>query len=366
MDPILEGCAHQWSVVARKDDVRSLSSRAAYQINTGASGMRKFSSILVATPLAVLVAPFAVAPPAHATGSLTRSFVSSAGIDSNPCTITQPCATFAAAYAAVAVNGIVAALDPGKYGPLTNITTGVTINGNGWSAITALANSNGITINAGTANVTLIGIEIDGAEAGYNGILVNSAGSLTVTDCTLQNFINNGVTDTGNGIFMGPGSGTFNFTITNTTVSNNANSGIYYFPSGSPNTNGVIDNAVANANQTGITINMDAAGGGTTVVTVSNSTASENTDIGIAVDGGSGSTVKVSIDNVSASSNSQGVFATGTANVLLGRSVITGNSTGVLNSTSPNTFYTYSDNRINLNGVGADISGNAPNTFSRQ
>src|SRR5580704_147629 len=121
--------------------------------------MRKLSSVLVAAPLAsLLAAATAIATSAHATGSPTRTFVSSSGIDSNPCTIAAPCA---AAYAAVAANGIIAALDPGKYGPLTNITTGVTINGNGWSAITAPANGVGLTINAGTANVTLIGLEID-------------------------------------------------------------------------------------------------------------------------------------------------------------------------------------------------------------
>src|SRR5271170_6039509 len=35
--------------------------------------------------------------------------------------------------------------------------------------------------------------------------------------------------------------------------------------------------------------------------------------------------------------------------LLLGRSVITGNSTGVVNNPSPNTFYTYGNNQINGN-----------------
>ena len=57
--------------------------------------------------------------PTHAqNGTLTRSFVSSAGVDSNSCTITAPCATFAQAYSKISANGIIAALDPGKYGPL--------------------------------------------------------------------------------------------------------------------------------------------------------------------------------------------------------------------------------------------------------
>jgi hypothetical protein len=49
--------------------------------------------------------------------------------------------------------------------------------------------------------------------------------------------------------------------------------------------------------------------------------------------------------------------------VLLGRSVITGNGTGVNNLTSPNTVGSYHDNRINLNGT--DVSG-AMNTLTAQ
>jgi hypothetical protein len=320
----------------------------------------------IVTALSALATMLAIALPAHATGSLTRTFVSSTGVDTNPCTTAQPCATFAAAYAAVAANGIVAALDPGKYGPLTNIDTGVTINGNGWSAITAPANGSGITVNAGTANVTLIGLEIDGAGAAYIGILLNSAGSLTVTDCTLLNFHFSGAAATGIGILMQPTSGTLDFTITNTNVSNNGYTGILYAPpSGSPNANGVIDHVVANANENGIYINTHSATGGTTVATLSNNIVSANSITGIWVVNSSSSTLKVSIDNLNASGNETGINTSGTPSILLGRSVIFGNVTfGINNGTSPNTFYTYDTNRISLNRFG-DVF-NALNTLYSQ
>src|SRR5580692_13214781 len=92
--------------------------------------------------LLIAAAVIASAPAQAQNGSLTRSFVSSSGVDTNPCTIAQPCATFARAYTAIGANGIIAALDPGKYGAI-NITTAITIDGNGWAAITAPANSNG-------------------------------------------------------------------------------------------------------------------------------------------------------------------------------------------------------------------------------
>jgi hypothetical protein len=317
----------------------------------------------IVLPLTLLTATLALALPAQA--SLTRTFVSSAGSDSNPCTITQPCATFAHAYSLTAASGIVAALDPGKYGPLT-ITGAITINGNGWSAITAPAAGNGITINAGGSdNVALIGLEIDGAGAGYNGIVLNLAGSLTVTNCTLQNFVQNGSDNTtGNGILMQPTTGTLAFTITNTTVSNNGFAGISFLPaSGSPNANGVIDHVVADANKFGISVQLGFATGGSNVVTISDSIASNNGTDGIFAGNGPAA-LKLSIDNVTVSGNNSGIVAVAPANVLLGRSVITGNNVGVFNTTSPSTIGSYHDNRINLNTI--DVSGLAMNTLTPQ
>src|SRR5262249_1923886 len=126
-------------------------------------------------PMALLIATLGCAPQAGAQ-TLTRTFVSSAGDHRHQSNTAQPYATFARAYSQVLRNGIVAALDPGKYGPLT-ITGPVAINGNGWSAITAPAGGAGITINAGgggTGNIQLKGLEIDGAGAGANGIVYNS------------------------------------------------------------------------------------------------------------------------------------------------------------------------------------------------
>src|SRR5271168_2819105 len=141
------------------------------------------------------IAVVASAPAQAQNGSLTRSFVSSAGVDSNACTIAAPCASFAHAYTMVGANGIIAALDPGKYGPIA-ITSAVTINGNGWAAITATAQGNGITIAAGSGNVTLTGLEIDVAGAGYNGIVFNAGGNLVVKNCVLKDFLR--VDTTGN------------------------------------------------------------------------------------------------------------------------------------------------------------------------
>src|ERR1700728_3273636 len=115
------------------------------------------------------IAIVASAPAQAQNGSLSRSFVSSAGLDTNACTIAAPCASFATAYTKIGANGIIAALDPGKYGAIT-ITGPVTINGNGWAAITGTSGNDAIDITAASGNVTLIGLELDGAGAGKHSL----------------------------------------------------------------------------------------------------------------------------------------------------------------------------------------------------
>ena len=319
----------------------------------------------------------ASAPAQAQNGTLTRSFVSSSGVDSNPCTVTQPCATFAHAYTMVGANGVVAALDPGKYGPLT-ITGAVTINGNGWAAITAPAQNNGITINAGSGNVILNGMEIDGVGTADNGSVFNSGDTLTVSNCILQNFVNDGV-------LIQPNSGTIGVFITNTNASNNGESGLGYFTSnGSASAIGVFDHVVATNNTWGINI-YNGNSTAPSTFSVSNSILSKNADVGNAaglniesllspitvsidhsnITNNSGGIdaqgpITLSVDSNYINNNVVGLFAGGSAKVLLGRSVITSNTqNGVYNQTSPNALYTYQNNQINLNGTSNQVGGSA-------
>ena len=224
--------------------------------------------------------------PAHAAGSLTRTFVSSTGVDTNPCTITQPCATFAVAYAAVQANGIVAALDPGKYGPLT-INTAVTINGNGWSAITAPASSTGITINAGSnEKVTLTGLEIDGAGAAFTGVAFNSGAMLDIINCAVQDFASTGI-----GITP---SGGAQITIAHSYVSNNVGSGIT-LSSGSATAYITIDHDILTDNS--IAINA-LAGAGDLDVTIANSDVSHTQNFGLQTGSLGSGTVSAKLINV--------------------------------------------------------------------
>ena len=283
-----------------------------------------------------------------------RVFVSATGSDGNPCSFPSPCRSFQHAHDVAPAHGEIDVLDPAGYGAVT-INKAISIQGHGFSGITVGSGGTGITINAGSTDaITLNGLIIDGAHAGNNGIVFNSGGGLTVSNCVVQNFLSSGPATSGNGILLQPTTSNFNFSIANTTVANNDNIGIYYLPpTGSPTTtNGVIDHVVATNNFDGIAIDMNQNRGAAAIVVASNSIASYNSNIGIY-----GSTndiprpLKLSIDNVSITSNGGGgIEAFAYAKVLLGRSVITGNGTGIYDQTL-GTFYTYQDNRINLNAT---------------
>jgi hypothetical protein len=307
--------------------------------------MRSYSIILIATSLAsTLIA-------ASANAQAPRTFVSAAGSDSNPCSFAAPCRHFQAAVNATSAGGEVDALDPAGYGPIV-ISQAITIEGQGWSYIAPPTGGNGITINAVSGDVTIHGISLNGAGITgiTNGIVFNSGANLSVANCVVQNFRNNG-------ILMQPASGNTNFVIKDTLALNNAAAGVYYFPPPGSNATakGVIDHVTATANDFGLVI-QTTSGGGVAKVTISNSVASNNAMDGVYIN--NTAPLAVSIDNTTSSGNgNNGITGSGTANVRLGRSVITGNSNfGVFNETNSNTLFTYQDNRATDNGQG-DVSG---------
>ncbi len=189
-------------------------------------------SYILGLALLSVAAMFTGAPAQAQNGTLTRTFVSSTGIDTNPCTIAAPCATFARAYTQVQTGGIVAALDPGKYGPVT-VSGPVTVDGNGWAAITAPATGTGVTINAQQSDkVTLKGLNIDGVGAANYGVYLNTGGELNILDCTIKNTLLDGV-------YTGA-LATMLLLVSNTYISNvnsqATSSGVYvYSGAGSPN-----------------------------------------------------------------------------------------------------------------------------------
>src|ERR1700722_439679 len=295
-------------------------------------------------PLALLATAPALPPP-HAAGTLTRAFVSSAGNDSNPCSITAPCATFAAAYAAVVSNGIIAALDPGKYGPLTNPGP-VTIDGYGWAAITApsMVASAAITINAHSGDkVSLRGLILDGAgAANTTGINFNSGASLNIESCVVRNMTASGLS------FQQNATTAQALAVSDSHFNNNGPYGVVIDTVNSGNATSSFDRTEFDSN---VDSGINAFGLGTSTgintVAVTDSVASNNGSQGFWANSsaGAGGIVIMTLTRSLVVGNAVGVETQGTnAKIWLAQSTVTGNGSGYL--TSGGTINTFVNNYI--------------------
>src|SRR6202166_1743186 len=199
--------------------------------------MTKTLSSLAASMIALLVA----SSPALAVGTASRTFVSGVGADTGSCPLAAPCRTFAYALTQTAPSGEIIALSSAGYGAVTINQAVSIINTSNFAGVT-VASGNSITINAGANDsVTLRGLTVDGGGTGSNGIVFNSGGSLTVTNCVAQNFVYSGSFPSGVGVLIQPTSGAVDFSITNTIVTNDGGAGIaYHVASGSPLAHGGI------------------------------------------------------------------------------------------------------------------------------
>jgi hypothetical protein len=148
--------------------------------------------------LAISVLSIGAASPALALAN--RVFVSArSGNNANACdNVNTPCQTFAGAVIQLNPNGEVIVLDSGGYGPVT-ITQGVTIEAPaGVTAFIHPPSGDAITINAGSAKVTLRGLTLNVGT--NNGITVTSVGTLSVEDCSISGFSVDGISILSGGI----------------------------------------------------------------------------------------------------------------------------------------------------------------------
>jgi hypothetical protein len=258
-----------------------------------------FSLALIVTALASI--------PAHAQ---QRVFVSGLGLDTNPCTVTQPCRTFQHAHDIAAANGEIDVIDPAGYGPVA-ITKGISIQAHGFGGITQSVNSGtsvAINISVTTGQpVTLNGLLLDGANGGTYGVHITSGSSVTILNTVVRHF--------GVGIFDQP------------TTSGVANL--------------FVEDTIASDNGTGIVV-----GGGVGVnainATLNRFTANNNN---IGVETGQGNTTIA--NSVISNHSSYGLYAFGVA--WLAKTVISGNRIGV--QIDGGTVNSYGDNYIRDNGT---------------
>jgi len=295
--------------------------------------------------LATAVACSFATAPAHARA---RVFVASYGNDANPCTFGSPCKTFQQAVNVVDAGGEVTAIDSAGFGPI-NISKAVTItspDGVEAGIVPAVSGGNSITINAGPGDdVSLSGLTMDGGGTG-NGILFDSGKSLTVENSRMRHFTH--------GILFQPNASS-SLTVSNSLLSANYD-GIIAIPTGSGSFTIVINRgeAINNINN-GIEVDGNNCTG-TVNVTVSDSVVSGNTDAGIfgGTDSSHAPTTIMVFRSVIAN-NSTGLFSSGVgATLFLAYSTVTGNAGGW--AAGPGVLQSYGNNSINGNGA----SENAP------
>ena len=116
------------------------------------------------------------------------------GDDSNPCSRTAPCKTFAGAISKTAAGGEIDALDPAGFGAVT-ITKAMTLDGGGGQVASVLVSSgNAISVLAGGSDVvTLRNLSISGFSSGTNGVRFVSGKALHIEHCAIASFTNHGI-----------------------------------------------------------------------------------------------------------------------------------------------------------------------------
>ena len=277
--------------------------------------------------IAAALALAATLPAVQAQAQSIRTFVSVAGSDSNPCSITQPCRHFQAAVSATAAGGEVDALDPGAYGSFT-ITKAITIEGQGWSYVAPPANGAAITINAVSGNVIIQGVSLNGVGvANATGIVFNSGAELQVVNCVVNNFAGNGIS------FTPTVSSTL--VVSNTFITGNVGgfAGVVVGPQAANLTlQAVLNRVELHKNYAGLFVFDFGFTGGTIDVSAVDTVASNNAAIGFNVETISVSSpvTHVSLVRASAVENgSVGVFSSGPQSTIrLAQSLIAGNGGG--------------------------------------
>jgi hypothetical protein len=288
----------------------------------------------------------AALPAAPASALNARTFVSGHGNDANPCNFSGPCRTFAAAYANTAPGGEITVLDPAGYGPLT-ITTALSIvnDGVGEAGVILIAAGNAITISAGVSDaVSLRGLTLDGGGvAGTNGILFNTGKSLTVTNCVVRHFADNGIS-----FFPNASS---NLAVSNTVAADNGGAGMRVLPTGAGTVKASFNRVELYNNVSQGLIVTGTTSTGTVNGIVTDSVAANNASSGFHVNSTSAATSLMVIRSVSANNVTGLIAASANATLRFSQSALTGNtfswaigSGAILRS--------YGDNNIDGNGDG--------------
>lgn len=278
----------------------------------------------------------------------TRTFVASTGADTGVCSRAAPCRSFAYAVTQTSPAGELDVLDSGGYGTVT-ITQAISIVAPAGvtASIAVPANTDGITVNAGTSDLVEIrGLTLEGGGTGGAGVVFNSGGALLVSNCVIQNFVgrNNSYAA---GILIQPNTSSAQVIVEDTKLVGNKNYGLMVQPASTVTLKITIQRVLAAKNgTTGVTVSSTY--NSSVAVAMTQVTATGN-GVGLSAAGQGMTSI---FDEVNVLHNSTGL-STGFGIHFIGRSVVLGNTYGL--SLGAGTTYSYGNNQINANTT--DISG---------
>jgi len=287
-----------------------------------------------------------------------RTFVSGLGLDTNPCSLTAPCRSFAGALVNTLAGGEIYVLDSAGYGSVT-INQAVSIVNQTSTAAATATSGTAITITAGpNDNVLLRGLTIVGANTASNGIVFTAGGSLSVEDCSISQF-------TFGGIIFGPNAPA-DLTISRTRVANLVAGGVgIYINPIIPSATGkvtatLVEVEAIDTAQAGVFVDGRQSGQNLTLrATVANSVLADSALDGVhAVTSASGAPTYLMVRDTTISNNGFGTSSEGGATVAVGHSTISGNGQAFFTGSGSNTD-SYGDNNVDGNGT----LGPAPTTI---
>ncbi len=284
---------------------------------------------------------------AHA--QATRTWVSAMGDDTNACSRTAPCRTFAGALSKTAAFGDIHVLDPGVYGGVT-ITKSISIVNEGvGEAGVLVSGTNAIIINAGTNDVVrLRGLFIQGLGTGLNGINFLAGRALHVENCVIMGF-GSTAAGNGNGINFQPTTFSAELYVQDTMISENFSNGILVKPGIGGSAKASIDRVHVENN--GVGLKVDGTNG-TVSATIRESVAAGNAAAGYHAFSPGATAASMIIDHSAAASNITGIFAETGAGAIIRISDMTvlGHVTG-LSATGSAKVFSYVNNHFAGNGT---------------
>ena len=321
-----------------------------------------------------------IEPPPIAVSS-ARTFVASNGLDSNYCTLQNPCRQLAAALLTTASGGEIVVLDSADYAPVAIYWPVTIVAPPGVHPSISVPSGHGIDVDTLASKVTLRGLTINGA-GGDVGINLVSGKALYIEDCVVTGFTNAGLQaisstagsvyvrdsafrDNVNGALFGLTPGAFVVAdvrlltyIERSVFENNAAAGIRF--TGGNLTIGITNATITDSVLAGGTWGLDVSPiGGTINVDVRGTRIARNAASGLRVGSAAGPLTVLDLASSEVSGNGIGIETlTGGTTAYVTDTTITANMTGITHVAG--SAVSFGDNRLTRNGANGTFTSTAP------